>query len=158
MIILSLFCGVCFYVTSRYVLGCWHRRCNFQCKEYLLAYLSVHSFFDVRIWYRFMAGRAPFLYLWLLANHRCQMEVILLEIHPGIFLHSFFFYIHFTLYLAFQNSAKRTVFSFAWSIQLFCDINNSYLIIFKSQIVIKNEINFLIQNFVFLIYTNSKTL
>lgn len=70
----------------------------------------------------------------------------------------FLFYIHFTLYLAFQNSATRTVISFAWSIQLFCDITYLYFVIFKSQIVIKNEIKFLIQNFVFLPYTNSKTL
>ena len=38
-----------------------------------------------------MTGTAPFLYLCLLATHRCQMGVILVEIHPGILLHSFFF-------------------------------------------------------------------
>lgn len=90
----------------------------------------------------------------------------------------FLFYIHFTICLAFQNSATRTVISYIYYIYSsyiynICKyIYNSYMyyiynyfvtiyfyfVIFKSQIVIKNEIKFLIQNFVFLSNTHSKTL
>jgi hypothetical protein len=51
-----------------------------QCTEHLQVCLCVHTFFDVRIWKYFMTGTAPFLYLCLLATHRCRLGAILVEI------------------------------------------------------------------------------
>lgn len=118
---ISLFCGVCFNVTSRYGLGCWHRRSNFQCTEHLQVCLCVHTFFDARIWKCFMTRTAPFLYLCFLATNRCQMGVILVEIHPGILLHRFFFTFTSPYIWPSKILQQAQLLVFAWSIQLFCD-------------------------------------
>jgi hypothetical protein len=151
----KVYFAVCvFYVTSRYVLGCLHRRSNFQCTEHLQVCPSVHTFFDVRIWKCFMTGTVPFLYLRLLATHRCQWGSSWYKIHPGILPHRFLLH---SLHLTSISGLPTFCITHSYKFCLIYTMilwRNLFLFryLIKFQIVIKHEIKFLIQSFGFLPY------
>jgi len=85
------------------------------------------------------------------------MGVILVEIHTGILLNRFLFTFTSPYIWPSKNLQHAQLLVLPDLYNYFVTIY-FYFVIFKSRIVIKNEIKFLNQNFVFLPYTHSNTL